>query len=907
MLSLRLNLDEYDKMPHQFRDYEISSGRVKFKVRGEFEVDLTIADEDPEKQFWFIDFRFAFSPSAAVVPASLRNYLEACTNESLGTGGLAGCFAFLHEFVLTSKVNELKRQALQLSRASWTGTLQIESLNRALAIQYWTTRMPAAGLKSWILVAIQSGTSPDGQNDPKSISRLVVKWYRDNKEVTDIEIPLDTDNLSTEKLLRTVIGHHVEFILASIRDKLLTAPRFKNREVGTLLHIDDADSAASSLTTQIGHNETISLSMEPHTGVFAVKPQNAKFTVSFEHQLNSGKNAAEDGLMCFENIRCGAVEDAINRQASVMDWRVVKPALNSEETRNLTDLRDWTRTIWLQRRGWGPTWFVVVFLSLGGDEWWLVEACVASLFHGSSLPVACRWLTVSDRIGQPRESNSSARPRDLASRGLQSRSRLPLGKGHPDFSDTFWNNLTIFATGMITQSSNLRELHRLRIRNRGIEARNSAVPQQIRLPRTAVELSAFLPSMVYEKAEVPVWANESQSRTNGDAGGARPRTKRSTSGTAIEPKQAWADNVIMINFQGVQLSAESREETGGDGPTLICISEAVVRALQPQKFANLQGMGGGDVSFNHDSGEFSLRMRHAAGVPMIAMLRARLRALDRFVTIIEAMRKVEGSIASESVTLREIVFSYREVDSGASEDTASGEPQRWRVRLDLSREVVAVELESNSPHARMVDVIQRMVNQDGGIGVLLKWLPASLPAMRTLDKMENRWAELRQQDRGKLGIFMRTMSWAVLQYELAGGRLLRLDMSIKMRRNQAMWHLRSSDHLADSSPEGGFDRILKPIWNSTGNGWQGLVTGAAANPHRGVVELLSAVDEAIQNLATSAASFDSYSAHAAASITSVEAAAPQSQSTVPSSTQRTTQPTQWSGTGDDVSQPLVLD
>lgn len=374
LLSLRLNLDDYDKIPPQFRDYEIGSGRVTFKVPGEFEVDLTIADEDFEKQFWFIDFRVTFHPSPSSLPDSLRAYLEACVNEALSKDGLAGCYEFLHEFVLTMKINEIKRQTIQLSRSSWTGTLTIEPLNRALAIQYWTSRTSNQSLKSWILVAVNK-TRKTITSDSKSTSHLVAKWYRDNKEVKEVEIPLDMEELSAEALLRDIIGRHIGFMLKSIHDRLLLAPRFKNREASLELHISDSDPSASYLKTQVGYRGSVSLLMEPTTGNFAIKP-NSKFSIQYEHLLNNGRSPTEDGVSCLENVRCGMLEDELNRRGSCMGWYTKKAPLNNEELRSVTKIRDWTRALWLQKDGWSSEWFIVIFLGLGGDEWWLIEAYV---------------------------------------------------------------------------------------------------------------------------------------------------------------------------------------------------------------------------------------------------------------------------------------------------------------------------------------------------------------------------------------------------------------------------------------------------------------------------------------------------------------------------------------------------
>lgn len=341
-------------------------------MQGEFEVDLTIADEDFEKQFWFIDFRFGFKPTTSSLSESLRNYLEACVNDALSKDGLAGCYQFLHEYVLTCKINELRRQAVQMSKKAWTGTLVVEPLHRALAIQYWTSRTPPQGPKNWVLIAVNSGRKGTVKAGTKPTSYLEAKWYRDNKEVENSQITLDGDNLSVQNLLRHVIGKHIEFLLRSVHTKLLEASRFKNREAGMMLNISDSDPTLSSLTTQIGYSSSASLLIEPRTGSFVIKPH-SRFTIQFEHQLNGSKDHIAEGAMSLEHVRCAFIEDEIKRTGSGAGWKAIQPQLTTEEMRSLTRKRDWTKTLWLKQDGWGPEWFVAIFLSLDGDEWWLVD------------------------------------------------------------------------------------------------------------------------------------------------------------------------------------------------------------------------------------------------------------------------------------------------------------------------------------------------------------------------------------------------------------------------------------------------------------------------------------------------------------------------------------------------------
>lgn len=157
LLSIRLNLNEYDNIPISFKNYVINSGRVTFKVPGEFELDLTIADEAPESQFWFIDFRFLFSPAVQEIPYALRFHIESRVNSVLLAEGLSGCYRVLHEITLTHKISEFRRQAFDLSRSKWIDGLKVEALNRSLSIQYWLDRYTKGGPKSWIIIGVHSG------------------------------------------------------------------------------------------------------------------------------------------------------------------------------------------------------------------------------------------------------------------------------------------------------------------------------------------------------------------------------------------------------------------------------------------------------------------------------------------------------------------------------------------------------------------------------------------------------------------------------------------------------------------------------------------------------------------------------------------------------------------------------
>ncbi|KAM0248045.1 hypothetical protein ACHAQJ_009606 [Trichoderma viride] len=817
LLSLRLNLDDFEKIPYQFRSYTIGSGRVTFKVAGEFEVDLTIADEDFEKQFWFIDFRFAFRPAALSLPDTLRAYLENCVNEALAKDGLAGCYQFLHEFVLTAKINELKRQALQLSRTSWTGTLAVEPLNRALAIQYWTSRSPATGLKNWIIVAVNSGRKQGGRPDPKASSFLVAKWYRDSKEVKDVDIKVNVENLSAESLLKDIVGRHIEFILSNIHSGLLATPRLKNRDTGVVLNVSKTDPIASCLTLQVGYGGTVSLLIEPTSGAFAMKPH-SKFSIQPELQLNNGRNPVEDGVNFLEHLRCAIIEDELGRMGTARGWSVRKAPVNVDELRAITKMRKWSRTIWLQNGGWGSAWFVVVILSLDGDEWWLLE---------------------TDSTNPSSASKFST--------------RLPLNKGAPQVSGTFWDNLNTFAAGMIAQSVDMRELYRRKIKSQSNGSIDLSLPQQLRMPSTEVALSAIFPSMMQDGAEEAASQNNGIVEPNEDL--QILALIRSKSGASSSTKQPWAEDMVVIRFKGVHSVARREEKNDGAAAHhLVCTSDAVIRVRRPAKFLALKGMVDRDVSYNPQRGEFILQIQRNVTEPIFDILKSRIKAIDRFVNFLEAMEKAKGSIIGESITLKAVVFCYSAPLSTPSNDEAAAPvstPERWRVKMDLSNEDIDIHIEKGNPHLRVIDLARNLASTEGGIGSLMAWLPVSLPALKAIDHLDAQWDELSKKGQGRLNFSMKSLTWMNLKYNIfgvssTGGKTKKticLDVRIRPRRGEGWWHAWRSD--ADATDDE-YNKALKAVWDGRGNNWLGLATGAAAQANDGVMDMLLAIDKAIR-------------------------------------------------------------
>ncbi|KAF3922022.1 hypothetical protein ABW20_dc0106100 [Dactylellina cionopaga] len=179
LLHLRFNLHEIP--PSYFNNYEIRSGRVTFTSPHEFELDMSIADEDHNSQLYFIDLRLIFKPALKTLPMDrLRGELEGRGNEILKHKGLVGIYDFLHDFVMTHKIAILRRQFIEMAQGKWSDTLYITMIKRTLVVQYWLGKL---GAKNWIEVGIRKGNSEQGIP-----SLLSLRWMRDAREarVTDI-------------------------------------------------------------------------------------------------------------------------------------------------------------------------------------------------------------------------------------------------------------------------------------------------------------------------------------------------------------------------------------------------------------------------------------------------------------------------------------------------------------------------------------------------------------------------------------------------------------------------------------------------------------------------------------------------------------------------------------------------
>ncbi|KAI1090748.1 MED14-domain-containing protein [Rostrohypoxylon terebratum] len=804
LLSIRLNLEEYDNLPHHFQNYVINSGRVTFKVPGEFEVDLTIADEDFDKQFWFIDFRFDFTPAPAEFSDVLRMYLEGKVNEILEKDGLLGCYKFLHEYVLTQKISEYYRQAFEMGKGRWVDMLKVERLHRAMSIQYWVGHYQPDGPKSWIILGVHSGKKTNGIEDPESTSHLMLRWFRDNREVKEFDIPLDDANISTEDLLLRVITKHVEYILTSIHSKLKTNGRFTKREAGLVLDIPTDQLMQPTLKMQLSHSHYLTVGINSTSGMFSMKPQ-TPVTWKGEQRLNYVlKNPIEDGPLCLENLRCHHVVEEIMRRGKSTGWSVCKGPVKPEIVKEVLTGRESGQFLWLKRRGWPDPWHLMVNLSLGGDTWYLMEINT-----------------------HPNGENRIA-----------SNTKLPLSSSAPNLEDKFFTNLTIFTAAMIAHQTDLKALHKRRIKQASRSGVNYSLPANMKVPSIFIRLSDIL--------------------------------RQPHSGESDKRIARWAHNFVEITFRGVhtlprrlQISSGEKSDTNEGGGSigqqkeLLGVSlDARIKVSNPDRFGLLKGHVERDVAFNKAIGVFALRLETKIGSTILDTLTNRLEAIDKLADCIDAIRRSDRDIQCEEITLNKVVITYSDRQKSSGVNAIEPRNDRCKATLELGREKINLALNRGNPQSRALDHFRHLINSNLRCGKLPFYLSSTLPVHRALDSVELAWDDLAINNRGRVEIFAAHLDWFNIRYHLPGSnrspqisRRLTLQIRLQNRREGLEWELTRVEPGKIAKPDDEFKQVLEKVYNSDGRTWRSLGDSAASKTDHRVGELIKAVDEAIRRLA----------------------------------------------------------
>ena len=370
LLSIRLNL--YEVIPQAFKTFSIASGRAIFHVREEFEVDLSIADEDPSSQLYFIDFRFIFSPTPAELPAGrLRGEIEGRANDALKREGLEGLYDFLHNLTLTHKLSVLRNQAHEMARGYWSEQLKVEAVHRSVVVQYWYNR---PGGKNWIEIGLRRGREATTSYALSSqrIPCIGLRWFRGGKEITNVQVVMRLGDLSLAFILKQVIALHTSHIFEQMAAKLTESQVYSGGSLRLKYNNSATEPMEASLLVQLSKLKAIKVVQEPVSGRFSILPA-SQLNARAEYELNRIESAASEGAAQVTYLRSSVSQEEADTGARAIGWEPIRSLNPNQETISRLFGRVIQHRKFFKRPTWNLSWILAFTTSLEGDSWWIIE------------------------------------------------------------------------------------------------------------------------------------------------------------------------------------------------------------------------------------------------------------------------------------------------------------------------------------------------------------------------------------------------------------------------------------------------------------------------------------------------------------------------------------------------------
>ena len=801
LLCTRLSL--HDQVPLPLSRYRIHDGRVTFIVPHEFQLDLSVADEDHSSQFYFIDFRYVFLKPSTFLAGRLHDEFAAKVNDVLKTDGLLGCYEFLHDVTLSYKLNVLRKQILEMARKQWSENLRIDLINRTLVVQYWLNRpMP----KSWIEIGVKSGRRKKRQDIFRSYeSYLDLRWKPEKKEYLDIQVDFDTLPLSMEDLLHGIVSRHSSIILEGLYERLLQCKLFGRGQLSLELSCSDSDPGDCSLRIQLTSSKYTTVSVEPISGSLILQPASL-LSGRTEFELNRLQNPAEDGVQRISMLRCLAAEQEMARQANIAGWEVLQTFRLSQSELRAVFPSDILRYLLVRLPSWQPSVMMATTFGIEGDKWWL-------LF--------------------PSEQNFSSRSTILLSQEIDCSSLLDEDETN---SMNRFSQLNYFASGAITWKVAEQDLRR-----KNLFCQLPALPQfqkDVQLPLIGVKYVLADARRALESISPTIESNGAQT-------GSLPSPQPDKN----DDDASWIQPSVWLKFCGLNdLTHNAR---------LIAKGRTTASAKVLQSLASLTGPG---FKIKEDAGEFVMSFQVPIGQSFVTELFATLRNFDRLLSCLTIIRSFD-SMRIQSLSLSQVAIEYNpESALSASIDFPSPSsivairllPESSNPHARICHFIEKLLLDLRRPFT-------------ANLGGVLTMLTTTHPLLKLFDELEKLQSPTDPAaDDGiapvsstiRLHLIARTPTHYALQYFASSASsntmIARFEIFHHLRRDIPVWILRPALEETVSYSRSSFvhtslkQKLIDNVFNVRGaQGWLGLDTGASC-PIDSPSPLMRKVDDVVR-------------------------------------------------------------
>ncbi|KAI5956599.1 RGR1 [Candida jiufengensis] len=376
-------------IPNRFK-FDIKNGRAYAQVEKEFQVELTMANEDivddNSNPFYMIDFKLLFaidSDSNTLITSDKNNEictklprksylkLEKISNQTLSVSGLQGLYELLHKYSISSKLFMLARQLKDLMNSSgWKNNLQInyQTGSALIIVNYWSSQYLSSQWKSFIEIGINKKFN------------LCFRWFKDGKYVEqnvvdEILYDMNTiDEINIESILTGFMLEHSANIMRTVSSKF----QQKTSEEVQIIS-----------PHQIMLYKSAILAINPLSGSFYfIDPSPIQTKIA--KRINSPPlintsfiteddmaNSIVEGLL---QVKLETFTKKISNYLLTTEWihnSIIK--LNESEIGNLfksiNETSGYIKVQFYRRKHWPSTWFLIVMINgiTNKTFWWVAR------------------------------------------------------------------------------------------------------------------------------------------------------------------------------------------------------------------------------------------------------------------------------------------------------------------------------------------------------------------------------------------------------------------------------------------------------------------------------------------------------------------------------------------------------
>ncbi|KAJ5894440.1 hypothetical protein N7495_006131 [Penicillium taxi] len=764
IISVRLAV--YDQIPPSLQNYRVHDGRVTFIVPGEFELDLSVAEEAETSQFFFVDIRFLFSPSSPLLKGAILTELESKTNEILRNKGLTGGFDFLHGLVLTTKVNTLFRQAVDLARGLWLDSLRIEMLHRTLVVQYWPA---STGPKSWIEIGVQRCLKGGTGDASGKVSRVGLRWMRDGQQATMDSIRFDVNDLSMERILRSVIALHTSHILSTAYASLKRNLLFFNRELFLQAHLSRSDPGDCYLDIQLTPFRSLRVFVEPSSGTITLSGTPSVMDRS-EIERASTKSAIDELLSRVTRLRCATAVDEIESVTRALGLDIVSQRVLGLDIRRSFPSST-IRSLFFTHRLWDRRWVAAATSSMDGDKWWLVQTLASETSREVSF-TSVGYNSPTHRLAHP-----------ISNTLIPSHRRS-------DYSSCA--ELVHGLTGVLAIYANARCLADLPNVN-------------LYPPLEKLKLGADLevPDLLFQYRQSLL-----------------PPAFRIALPAGLK-QGSYLQETVRLSFHGIDQQSQSA----------VLVAHGSLRYRIKSLFPLISRLDS-SIIMSPNGGNFSIRLLAPAGQCVIIGIFERLQRLECLLSILQSL--IKRGMVPRSFSWSQIAFVYGperklsgqfKIDVSGPSLSSDIDIARALSKPDpLFRLQLRVNFDSPSPHRRIQESLAVALNTQSnemGIDTTLGFISDTFVVLQSLDQITKP-----QTGSSLVIVTTRRPSVFLLHYPQVNSRF---QLSARERQDRMVWLLEDINR-PNSAERGQVATIVREkIYNSKGDGWQGLGDGATSS------------------------------------------------------------------------------